>query len=353
MSDTKSFQCPNCGSPIRDITGNEREVKCAYCGSSVIVPEELRNQSQPSQPFPTPAMYVSTFQSDELVQDMAQAGKVAAGVATGVAAVTTIVPIAITVLILCVTVGIVGAVLWSVNSAFKQGNQIESTAMAPFVQMATQAFPTEAPTYTPAPTPTTEPTTVPTPINTPVAFKKVLFKDTFTNPSSGWSISHDSNYTMEYKNGKYHVLVNKQDGGQIVWLSKTYTDSSTEVDVQQTAGPGEGQIGLACRASDAGSLYSFEFSQNGSYGIYKYTDWNSDALAEGTLDPNTIEAGSVIHLEGICDGQTLTLALNGTPLLQAQDSDYTRGSNGLIIRTAGNGDPGIDVLFSNYIVKGP
>ena len=44
MSEAKSFQCPNCGSSLT-ANGMEKEVKCAYCGSSVIVPGELRDQT--------------------------------------------------------------------------------------------------------------------------------------------------------------------------------------------------------------------------------------------------------------------------------------------------------------------
>ena len=44
MAEAKSFQCPNCGSPLI-ANGMEKEVKCAYCGSSVIVPGELRDQA--------------------------------------------------------------------------------------------------------------------------------------------------------------------------------------------------------------------------------------------------------------------------------------------------------------------
>jgi hypothetical protein len=76
-------------------------------------------------------------------------------------------------------------------------------------------------------------------------------------------------------------------------------------------------------------------------------------MDEGTLDPNTIIQGKINHLEGICKGDTLTLLVNNQPLLQVQDSDYTAGGVGLIARTGGSGDPGIDVLFSNYLVRGP
>jgi LSD1 subclass zinc finger protein len=43
MSDAKSFNCPNCGSPLMP-DGTAKEVRCAFCNSTVIVPEELRDQ---------------------------------------------------------------------------------------------------------------------------------------------------------------------------------------------------------------------------------------------------------------------------------------------------------------------
>ena len=45
MADMKSFNCPNCGSALIP-DGDAKEVKCAFCGSIVIVPEELLDQNQ-------------------------------------------------------------------------------------------------------------------------------------------------------------------------------------------------------------------------------------------------------------------------------------------------------------------
>ncbi|MFZ1041114.1 MAG: hypothetical protein WCA79_08640 [Anaerolineales bacterium] len=45
MSDAKTFKCPSCGSALEP-DGDEKEIKCAYCGNTVIVPEELRDQDE-------------------------------------------------------------------------------------------------------------------------------------------------------------------------------------------------------------------------------------------------------------------------------------------------------------------
>ena len=53
MSETKSFNCPNCGSSLSP-NGAEKAVTCKYCGSTVVVPEELRDENQETEGELTP-----------------------------------------------------------------------------------------------------------------------------------------------------------------------------------------------------------------------------------------------------------------------------------------------------------
>jgi len=327
----KTFQCPNCGSSVTT-TGAEKEVKCAYCGSTVIVPEELRDAPQP-QPQPMQYNFGPTSQpNDQAFQGMVTADKVAKAT-IGITAMSFILPIILTCVILAAVGGILFYVFSNVNSAVKQTTQIANPIFT---------------TATSVPTPTEA-------IPTPVPFTKVLFQDDFSSPASGLPRDRNSKYTLEYKDGKYHVLINEQGQGQEVTMDNkgTYADVSVEADIQQTAGPSDGLMGVTCRDNNNGNYYSFEFSQNGTYGIYKYSDYNGDALDEETLDPNTVNQNDVNHIEGVCSGDTLTLLLNGQVLSQVQDSDYPKGALGLIVRTGSSGDPGVDVLFSSFLVKGP
>ena len=41
MSEARTFKCPSCGSALSP-QGDAPEIKCQYCGNTVIVPEELR-----------------------------------------------------------------------------------------------------------------------------------------------------------------------------------------------------------------------------------------------------------------------------------------------------------------------
>ncbi|HEY9152771.1 MAG TPA: family 16 glycoside hydrolase [Anaerolineales bacterium] len=338
MSSIKTFQCPNCGSPITT-TGAEKEVTCAYCGSAVIVPKELRDAPQP-QPHPMQYNFGPTSQPNPVPQNMVTADKVAKA-AIGFTAASFILPVILTCVILAAVGGILFYVFSNVNSAVNQSNQTFSTAMAPSSQISTLA-----PTATSVPTPS---------IPTPVPYTKVLFKDDFTNPSSGWSRAKNQDYTLEYKNGKYHVLINpSSNGGQAVWIDGSYTNITVEADVQETSGGNDGTIGIACRADKNGNMYTFEFSQSGSYSINKLdSSGSSTSLTEGTLNPNTVNQNDVNHIEGVCDSDTLTLILNNQVLAQAQDSDYAKGGVGMIVNPGSGGGNSMDVLFSNFVVKGP
>lgn len=324
MAEIKSFQCPNCGSSV-DPSGSAKEVKCAYCGTIVIVPEELRDQAPSFN-------YGQTIQTeDQVLKTIGDVGKVTAGVT----AISVILPVVLT----CVILGVVGFIIYSVFSGIKSSNLVSD-------------LPTDVPVvFTQIPTDT--PTLAPTPFDTPVPFNKILLKDDFTNPASGWDKARNSNYTLEYKNGNYHILINNPQSGQIVWRINKYDNASIEVGIQQNAGTDDSYLGVACRITDTGSLYSFEFRHDGTYGIYKYDNWSSEPLDEGTLDPNTISQGNINQLEGICDGDTLTMLLNGQSLLQVEDSDYTSGGIGLIALPGTNSEKGVDVLYSHLLVKGP
>jgi DNA-directed RNA polymerase subunit RPC12/RpoP len=337
MAEAKSFQCPNCGSSVTT-TGAEKEVKCAYCGSTVIVPQELRDQAAPFQfNYPQTSTFDAAQSSqigDEVLQTVGTVGKVAAGVTVGVTAISVILPIALT----CIILGAVGAILYFVFSTVNSAKGIvEVPAIA--AQPSDTAIP---------------PTAAPTPFDTPIPYSTVLIKDNFTKTSSGWDTTHSANYTLEYKGGKYHILISKQGFGQAVWLDRSYTDVSVEADAQETAGPNDGLLGVSCRAGKKGGMYTFEYDQNGDYGIYKYdTSGNATSLDETSLNPNTVNHGGINHIQGFCVGTTLTLVLNGQPLLQVQDSDYTVGGVGLIVREGSSGTAGIDTLFSSFLVSGP
>jgi hypothetical protein len=155
----------------------------------------------------------------------------------------------------------------------------------------------------------------------------------------------------------YGHSISYGNNGQTTWLDNNYKGINVAVDVKYVAGPDDGRFGVACRVKkNAAGFYSFEFSPNGWYAIEKYTSSagtsTSDVLAEGTMDTSNFSQDAVYHLRGDCVGDTLTLYMNDEALLQVSDSSYASGGIGLIANPGPSGDPGVDVLFSNYSVTG-
>ena len=357
MSETEDFQCPNCGSPL-SLNAAAMNVKCPYCGSEVIVPESLRPAkasapvSFPSTPRFTVEQYDQQYDNDELSKRISTVGKVA----TGVAVATTVAPMIITGVILCIVAVFVAFILFTVNTSIKTvTNQLDPHALQTSI-IATMGLPTRAPTDEP---PTEEPTETSTPLPTAVPvstpFSKVLFHDNFST-KKGWSIYKDSYYSLGYVKGGYRVFIDS-DGGQTSWIENAnYKDINITAAIKYVDGPADGRFGVTCRVKKNSGFYSFEFSPNGWYAIEKYTSSDngseSNALAEGSMDTSGFSKDAIFNLRGDCVGHTLTLYMNDVALLQVTDSSYASGGIGLVASTGPTGDTGVDVLFSDYAVTG-
>ncbi len=53
MTSHDAFVCPSCGGPLT-VHGDEAEVQCPFCGTTVVVPEELRSKPTPPPPPAAP-----------------------------------------------------------------------------------------------------------------------------------------------------------------------------------------------------------------------------------------------------------------------------------------------------------
>ena len=54
MPGIQVFQCPSCGASVPYEGGPEASVTCQFCGSNVIIPEELRSHPEPAPAVTTP-----------------------------------------------------------------------------------------------------------------------------------------------------------------------------------------------------------------------------------------------------------------------------------------------------------
>ncbi|MBK7453059.1 MAG: hypothetical protein IPJ46_04860 [Anaerolineales bacterium] len=199
-------------------------------------------------------------------------------------------------------------------------------------------------------TTTTSATPAPLDLNAPSG--SMLFQDDFTQPVTGWDRFTASEGTIDYDAGGYRLLVNSPETNFWSTPHKNFADIRLEVDAGKLGGPDENRIGLICRYTGT-DYYFFMISSDGFYGIGMYSGEKALLLGTDELksDHNIKTGLAVNHLRADCIGDTLTFYVNGTQVASAQDATLKSGDVGLLAGTFGQ--PGVDVIFDNFVVLKP
>ena len=181
---------------------------------------------------------------------------------------------------------------------------------------------------------------------------ETLFYDDFTDMSTGWDRFTSAEGTMDYDGSGYRFLVNALQANFWSTPGKSFRDVRMEVDVAKLSGPDENRIGLLCRFVE-NNYYFFMVSSDGYYTIGKYVGGNAIQLGQSEMqfDPSINTGLAVNHLRADCDGNSLNFYVNGNLVAQAQDADFVEGDIGLLAGTFAQ--PGVDVIFDNFVVLQP
>ena len=179
----------------------------------------------------------------------------------------------------------------------------------------------------------------------------VLYEEQFENNTTGWARIANDNGIMDYDGGGYRILV--QQPKLNIWSTseKNFGDVRVEADVIKLDGPDENRMGLICRYQ-AGDYYFFMISNDGYYVIGKLIGGMTLLLGQSEMQVSeAIRTGTMNHLRADCIGDKLTFYINFTEVASATDPDFSSGDVGVV---AGSFDePGVDVLFDNFVVIQP
>ena len=185
----------------------------------------------------------------------------------------------------------------------------------------------------------------------------VLFQDDFSDISSGWYRVSTTEGITNYQTGIYRILVNEAQTD--VWSNPglNFTDAIIEVEATKAAGPNDNFFGVMCRYTETEEdwgFYYFLLSSDGYYGISKYSNGEYVVLGGESFpyDEDVIQHGEATNtIEAKCVESTLTLSINGTQMMEVEDSTYAAGDIGLVGTTLE--EPGTDIHFDNLVVKQP
>ncbi len=181
----------------------------------------------------------------------------------------------------------------------------------------------------------------------------VLFQDDFSDPTSGWSVSNETDRVIAYQDGGLRFFVNQAHYDYWSVPGLNFSDVHIDADATKLAGPDDNDLGILCRYRDQNNFYGFLISSDGYYGISKMKNGEHTLIGmDGMRVSQTIQTGQATnHIRADCIGSTLALYVNGEKLYEVQDADFTSGDVGLLVGTFDQ--PGADVRFNNFVVTEP
>ena len=180
---------------------------------------------------------------------------------------------------------------------------------------------------------------------------EVLYQEQFEKNTTGWARISNDNGIMDYDGGGYRILVRQPRLNVWSISEKDFGDVRVEADVIRLDGPDENRMGLICRYQ-RGNYYFFVISNDGFYVIGKFIGGLTLPLGQTEMQASdAIQVGTMNHLRADCIGDKLTFYINFTEVASATDPDFSSGDVGLV---AGSfTEPGVDVLFDNFVVLQP
>jgi hypothetical protein len=164
------------------------------------------------------------------------------------------------------------------------------------------------------------------------------FSEPFDDDSNGWGTLDDPDYgTAGYEGGDYvwrlrgrigHVvpttLGEPVDAGEL-------TLADVVVHATGTIESGDGVAGVFCRETpDTDAEFQwYEFVVRDGYAAIRLSDMESNIEVLAEDEQLDLPAGEDFQITGACVGDTLSLAVNGTPVLQAHDDRLSDGVPGV------------------------
>jgi Raf kinase inhibitor-like YbhB/YbcL family protein len=185
---------------------------------------------------------------------------------------------------------------------------------------------------------------------------ELVLEDDFEDPNSGWERYREFDGILDYEEGGYRMVIEVPENLFWVNANQEFADVRVEVDAKVIGGPEANRYGVLCRlGGEDFDHYFFLISSEGTYSIGKQIGWELEVLSESTEPSDVINRGieEYNHIRADCEGDVLSLFVNGELLLEVQDPDLQKGDVGMLTGTVG--EAGVDVYFDNievYIPEG-
>lgn len=182
----------------------------------------------------------------------------------------------------------------------------------------------------------------------------ILFSDSFADESSGWEIGDYSGGRVGYWNGEYFVT--SLGDGQTMWglANRGFDDVAIKVRSQQVSAPSNNNndYGVICRANADGAGYFFLISGDGFFAILRGdTNDQFEQLIDWTSSNAINQGNSSNEIQVTCEGENLSLQVNGELLASVKDSRYSAGD--IALTATSYEDTSTEIHFDDIEVARP
>jgi len=183
-----------------------------------------------------------------------------------------------------------------------------------------------------------------------------LFQDDFDDSSSGWDVDERDEFERGYEKDKYFIELYEPNWFAWACSGQRFDDVSVEVEVYPPPGSQGDHFGVLCRHADLKNFYYFAISADGYYAIFRRVDGGDLQVLTGDGDgmihsPSIRTGGQSNDIRAVCQGDELSLYVNGELLETVSDDTHRRGDVGI---GAGSGVAGdTRIRFDNFVVARP
>jgi S1-C subfamily serine protease len=191
-----------------------------------------------------------------------------------------------------------------------------------------------------------------TPMVSNIPTQELLYWDTFeNNPAAAWDERTDENGVLELVKGMYRILSKTPNHRLMGRPHLDFQDLDIAVNVNLGAGTKDGSYGVICRYRNENNFYFFQIGSGATARIGKWKNGNASILANKDKVEALLPAPSDNVLGVSCRGNTLSLSVNGTKVLDAQDEEWSGGDISFFVDGGDTGDT--EVFFDNLRIYRP
>jgi len=182
---------------------------------------------------------------------------------------------------------------------------------------------------------------------------KLPYRETWSNPGTGWEIGTFDTGILRYGQSYYAVTSSKKD--QLMWglAYKRFSDIAIDVDATQFSASDDNNnaYGVMCRAQPNDDGYLLRISGDGQAAITRIQNDKFEELVAWAASDAVRQGNATNHLLAACEGSKLSLTVNGQLVAQVEDTAFTAGDIALTATTYT--DTPTEIHYESLVVTAP